>query len=106
MIRCIHSRIILTECASESLYSVQNIANIRIRLIFDSSNTLVYRLGPNIYVHYVDLLFSIYGWVAHVVPTSVLLDVNDPYIDSTLNGVIHKHTIVVNLMLHAQLDFF
>ena len=43
----IHSRILLTECASESLYSVQNIAIHRIRLIFDSSNTLVYRLGPN-----------------------------------------------------------
>ena len=50
MIRCIHSRILLTECASESLYSVQNISNIRIRLIFDSSNTLVYRLSPNVYV--------------------------------------------------------
>ena len=34
---------------SVSLYSVQNIAIHRIRLIFDSSNTLVYRLGPNIY---------------------------------------------------------
>ena len=44
----IHSRILLTECASESLYSVQNIAIHRIRLIFDSSNTLVYRLGPNL----------------------------------------------------------
>ena len=43
----IHSRILLTECASESLYSVQNIAIHRIRLIFDSSNTLVYRLGPS-----------------------------------------------------------
>ena len=43
----IHSRILLTECASESLYSIQNIAIHRIRLIFDSSNTLVYRLGPN-----------------------------------------------------------
>ena len=32
---------------SVSLYSVQNIAIHRIRLIFDSSNTLVYRLGPN-----------------------------------------------------------
>ena len=42
----IHSRILLTECASESLYSVQNIVIHRIRLIFDSSNTLVYRLGP------------------------------------------------------------
>ena len=49
MICCIHSRILLTECASELLYSVQNIANIRIRLIFDSSNTLVYRLSPNHY---------------------------------------------------------
>ena len=49
MIRCIHSRILLTECASESLYSVQNIVNIRIRLIFDSSNTLVYRLSPTVY---------------------------------------------------------
>ena len=47
----IHSRILLTECASESLYSVQNIAIHRIRLIFDSSNTLVYRLGPNIQQH-------------------------------------------------------
>ena len=28
-------------------YSVQSMANIRIRLIFDSSNTLVNRLGPN-----------------------------------------------------------
>ena len=45
----IHSRILLTECASESLYSVQNIAIHRIRLIFDSSNTLVYRLGPSTY---------------------------------------------------------
>ena len=43
----IHSRILLTECVSESLYSVQNIAIHRILLIFDSSNTLVYRLGPN-----------------------------------------------------------
>ena len=43
----IHSRILLTECASESLYSVQNIAIHRIRVIFDSSNTLVYRLGPS-----------------------------------------------------------
>ena len=32
---------------SVSLYSVQNIAIHRIRLIIDSSNTLVYRLGPN-----------------------------------------------------------
>ena len=32
---------------SVSLYSVQNIAIHRIRLIFDSSNTLVYRLGTN-----------------------------------------------------------
>ncbi len=31
-----------------SLYSVQSMANIRIRLIFDSSNTLVNRLGPTI----------------------------------------------------------
>ena len=31
---------------SVSLYSVQNIAIHRIRLIFDSSNTLVYRDGP------------------------------------------------------------
>ena len=36
------------EYASESPYSVQNMANIRIRLNFDSSNTLVNRLGPNI----------------------------------------------------------
>ena len=35
---------------SESLYSVQSMANIRIRLIFDSSNTLVNRLGPSVYV--------------------------------------------------------
>ena len=34
---------------SESLYSVQNIAIHRIRLIFGSSNTLVYRLGPSNY---------------------------------------------------------
>ena len=34
---------------SESLYSVQSMANIRIRLIFDSSNTLVNRLGPSSY---------------------------------------------------------
>ena len=34
---------------SVSLYSVQNIAIHRIRLIFDSSNTLVYRLGPSPY---------------------------------------------------------
>ena len=47
----IHSRILLTECASESLYSVQNIAIHRIRLIFDSSNTLVYRLGPSLDPH-------------------------------------------------------
>ena len=31
---------------NESLYSVQSMANIRIRLIFDSSNTLVNRIGP------------------------------------------------------------
>ena len=31
---------------SESLYSVQSMANIRIRLIFDSSITLVNHLGP------------------------------------------------------------
>ena len=37
---------------SVSLYSVQNIAIHRIRLIFDSSNTLVYRLGPNNYRPY------------------------------------------------------
>ena len=30
-------------------YSVQNMANIRIRFIFDSSNTLVNRLGPTKY---------------------------------------------------------
>ena len=82
MIRCIHSRILLTECASESLYSVQNIANIRIRLIFDSSNTLVYRLSPNFYTHYKQLnyipikqVYSIHyihynihsvQWVGHV----------------------------------------
>ena len=47
----IHSRILLTECASESLYSVQNIAIHRIQLIFDSSNTLVYRLGTSMYMH-------------------------------------------------------
>ena len=35
---------------SESLYSVQNIANIRIRLIFGYSNTLVYRLSPRSWV--------------------------------------------------------
>ena len=34
---------------SVSLYSVQNIAIHRIRLIFDSSNTLVYRLSPTYY---------------------------------------------------------
>ena len=34
---------------SVSLYSVQNIAIHRIRLIFDSSNTLVYRDGPSGY---------------------------------------------------------
>ena len=34
---------------SRLLYSVQNIANIRIRLIFDSSNTLVNRLGSTVY---------------------------------------------------------
>ena len=34
---------------SESLYSVQSMVNIRIRLIFDSSNTLVNRLGPRVY---------------------------------------------------------
>ena len=37
------------EYASESPYSVQNMANIRIRLIFDSSNTLVNRFGPITY---------------------------------------------------------
>ena len=36
---------------SESLYSVQSMANIRIRLIFDSSNTLVNRLGPSFLCH-------------------------------------------------------
>ena len=39
------------EYASESPRSVQNMANIRIRLIFDSSNTLVNRLGPNKYLY-------------------------------------------------------
>ncbi len=34
---------------SESLYSVQSMANIRIRSIFDSSNTLVNRLGPTLF---------------------------------------------------------
>ena len=34
---------------SVSLYSVQNIAIHRIQLIFDSSNTLVNRLGPNVH---------------------------------------------------------
>ena len=34
---------------NESLYSVQSMANIRIQLIFDSSNTLVNRLGPRVY---------------------------------------------------------
>ena len=62
MIRCIHSRILLTECASESLYSVQNIANIRIRLIFDSSNTLVYRLSPTL--HSINRLSAITSSVA------------------------------------------
>ena len=38
---------------NESLYSVQSMTNIRIRLIFDSSNTLVNRLGPNA-CHYGD----------------------------------------------------
>ena len=33
---------------NESLYSVQSMTNIRIRLIFYSSNTLVNRLGPNL----------------------------------------------------------
>ena len=37
------------EYASESPYSVQNMANIRIRSIFDSSNTLVNRLGPTVH---------------------------------------------------------
>ena len=36
------------EYASESPYWVQHMANIRIRLLFDSSNTLVNCLGPNI----------------------------------------------------------
>ena len=36
---------------SESLYSVQSMANIRIRLIFDSSNTLVNRLGPSVRIY-------------------------------------------------------
>ena len=36
---------------SVSLYSVQNIAIHRIRLIFDSSNTLVYRDGPMHKIH-------------------------------------------------------
>ena len=40
---------------SESLYSVQSMANIRIRSIFDSSNTLVNRLGPS---HDSPVLFS------------------------------------------------
>ena len=38
---------------SESLYSVQSMANIRIRLIFDSSNTLVNRHGPTAYKYWV-----------------------------------------------------
>ena len=33
------------------VYSVQNIAINRIRIIFDSSNTLVYRLGPVMHSH-------------------------------------------------------
>ena len=36
---------------SVSLYSVQNIAIHRIRFIFDSSNTLVYSLGPNVHTY-------------------------------------------------------
>ena len=34
------------------VHSVQNIAIHRIRLIFDSSNTLVYRLGPTTDTHF------------------------------------------------------
>ena len=44
---------------SVSLYSVHNIAIHRIRLIFDSSNTLVYRLGP--IEHKVDLQIKYQG---------------------------------------------
>ena len=47
------------EYASESQYSVQNMANIRVRLIFDSSNTLVNRLGPN---KYPDMFSRIKVW--------------------------------------------
>ena len=57
----IHSRILLTECASESLYSVQNIAIHRIRLIFDSSNTLVYRLGTNVHNVHNNVLIQRFG---------------------------------------------
>ena len=55
----IHSRILLTECASESLYSVRNTAIHRIRLIFDLSNTLVYRLGPNVHFRHSDDAFNV-----------------------------------------------
>ena len=52
---------------SVSLYSVQNIAIHRIRLIFDSSNMLVYRDGPNFHcIHFfflnVDSLVFFWTW--------------------------------------------
>ena len=43
---------------SESLYSVQSMANIRIRLIFDSSNTLVNRLGPSTHPQGLQWIFT------------------------------------------------
>ena len=42
---------------SVSLYSVQNIAIHRIRLIFDSSNTLVYRDGPSWRIAVCDVIY-------------------------------------------------
>ena len=46
------------EYASESPYSVQNMANIRIRLIFDSSNTLVNCLGPTVRTNFLTTFSS------------------------------------------------
>ena len=55
---------------SESLYSVQSMANIRIRLIFDSSNTLVNRLGPS---ELYPILFWIFEFFNFAKPLSVAL---------------------------------
>ena len=53
--------------------SVQNIAINRIRLIFDSSNTLVYRDGPNIYIYSKYIYITVGLSVENVLPMVTLL---------------------------------